>query len=105
MPKGAIDYRQLLNFGNLASSWFYQNLTFVFFIFFLILIYIANAHYAEKKVKQIQTMQKEIKELRWQYMSIKSKVMYRTKHSEVSKDVGIYGLGVTNKKPYRIIVE
>lgn len=105
MPKGAVDVRQLLNFGNLASAWFYQNLNFVFFIFFFILIYIANAHYAEKKVKQIQTMQKEIKELRWQYMSIKSKVMYKTKYSEVAKDVGIYGLGVTNKKPHRIIIE
>lgn len=105
MAKKAIDFRQLLNFGTLASNWFYENLTFVFFLFFLALTYIANAHYAEKKVKEIQTAQKDIRELRWQYMSIKSKVMYRTKHSEVSKDVSVYGLGVTNKKPYRIIVD
>jgi hypothetical protein len=105
MPKGAIDYKKLLNFGDLVSTGFYQNFSFVLFIFFLLLVYIANAHYAERKVKEIQTMQKEIKELRWQYMSIKSKVMYRTKHSEVAKDVGIYGLGVMNKKPYRIVVD
>ena len=105
MAKKTVDYRQLLNFGNLVTSWFYKNLTFVFFIFFLILIYIANVHYAEKKVKEIQKMQKEIRALRWEYMTIKSKVMFQTQHSELSKDVGVYGLGVTNKKPYRIVTE
>lgn len=105
MPKGAIDFRQLSNLGNVVSDWFYQNFSFVMFIFFLLLVYIANAHYAETKVKEIQVMQKEIKELRWQYMSIKSKVMYRTKHSEIAKDVSAYGLGITNKKPYRIVIE
>jgi hypothetical protein len=105
MAKKTIDYKQLLNFGNFATTWFYKNLSFVFFIFVLILLYIANIHYAEKKVKEIQHMQKEIRELRGEYMTIKSKVMYQTKHSELSKEVSAYGLGVTDKKPYRIITE
>jgi predicted tellurium resistance membrane protein TerC len=103
MAKKTIDYKQLLNFGSLATSWFYKNFFFVFFIFVLILLYIANVHYAEKKVKEIQHMQREIRELRGEYMSVKSKVMYQTMHSELSKVVGAYGLGVTDKKPYRIV--
>ena len=105
MAKKTIDFRQYLNLGNIATTWFYRNLSFVFFIFVLILLYIANVHYAEKKVKEIQHMQKEIRELRGDYMGIKSKVMYQTKHSELSKVVGGYGLGVTDKKPYRIITK
>ena len=38
----------------------YQNIPFVFFLVGLGLIYIANSHYAEKKVRQIEKLKTEL---------------------------------------------
>ena len=89
--------------GSLSAEWVFKNLVFVFFIGFLGLVYIANAHFAEKKVRQIQALQKEVKELRWEYMSLKSDIMYNYKLSEVSKKVEMKGLRL--KSPKKIEVE
>ena len=89
--------------GSLSAEWVFKNLTFVFFIGFLGLVYIANAHFAEKKVRQIQSLQKEMKELRWEYMSLKSDIMYNYKLSEVSKKVELKGLRL--KSPKKIEIE
>lgn len=67
--------------------------------------YIANAHYSEKKIRAIQDLQREVKELRWEYMSIKSGLMYNTKQSEVVKAVAPLGLKPMKGKPKKIIVE
>jgi Bacteriodetes cell division protein (FtsL-like) len=98
-------WKNYLEFGDFSANLIFQNFSFVLFIMFLLLIYIANAHYAERKVREIQALQKDIKELRWQYMSIKSKVMYTSKQSEVIRDVQTYGLSMTGKTPKKIIIE
>jgi hypothetical protein len=96
-------WKDYLSFGTISTNWFYQNFSYVLFCFFLLILYIANAHYAEKKVKDIQVSQQEIKELRWQYMTVKSRIMKDTKQSALSQDVGPSGLTVTSaKKPYKI---
>ncbi len=99
-------FKEYLNVANISTAWFYQNFSFVLFTFFLLIFYIANAHYAEKKVKDIQVAQQEIKELRWQYMSVKSRIMKDTKQSELGKDVAPVGLTITSaKRPFKIINE
>lgn len=69
------------------------------------MIYIANAHYSEKKVRQIQKTQSELKQMRWKYMSLVSGFTYQTKRSEVVKAVKDLGLKPNNKKPNRIILK
>ena len=39
-----------------------KNLVFVLFLGVLAIVYIANSHFAERNVRQVQTVQKEIKE-------------------------------------------
>jgi len=95
------DYSML---GNMSAQWVFNNLPFVFFIFFLSLIYIANAHFSEKRVRQIQSMEKDIKELRWQYMQLKAQVMVDSKQTEVTKMVEPLGLKNSNERTKRIIV-
>ncbi len=81
-----------------------KNIPFLLFLTFLTIIYIANAHYSIKKIRQIQALQKDVKELRWNYMSLKSELMYDIKRVEMMKDVKSMGLTSTNKKKKRIIV-
>ncbi len=71
----------------------------------LAIIYIANTHYSEKKIKQIQTLEAELKQYRWQYMALKSEVMYNTKQSEISKSVKDQGLKQNQRKPKKVIVD
>ena len=68
------------------------------------MVYIANAHYSEKKVRQIQQLQAELKQQRWQYMSLKSELMYQSKRSEVIKSVKPLGFNANQKRPNKIVV-
>ncbi len=77
------------------TDWIVNNLGFVGFLAILALMYIFNAHYSEKKVRQIQAMEKEIKELRWQYTSLRAQVMFNSMQSEIAKEVE--GIGLKNK--------
>lgn len=78
--------------GSLGASLVLKNLPFVLFLGFLTVIYIANTHFAEKQVRQIQTMQREVRELKRQYNSIKSEIMFKSRLSEVGEDVQRLGL-------------
>ncbi len=68
------------------------NLPFLLFLAVIALVYIANSHLAEKKVRRINKLSSEIKELKWEYLSVKSELMFRSKLSEVSKAVEPLGL-------------
>jgi hypothetical protein len=76
----------------------------VLFIGFLCVIYIANAHFAEKGVRRIQQMQKEIRELKWEYTSIKSETMYKSMQSQMDASLEPAGLDLENLGP-KVIVE
>jgi len=78
--------------GNMGASLVLKNLPFVLFLGFLAVIYIANTHFAEKQVRQIQTMQREVRELKRQYNSLKSEIMFKSRLSEVGEDVQNLGL-------------
>lgn len=82
-----------------------QNLPFILFLAVIALVYIANSHLAEKKVRKINKLSKEIKELKWEYLSVKSELMFRSKLSEVSKAVEPLGLKELSTPPQRIEVK
>jgi apolipoprotein N-acyltransferase len=100
--------RQLKDYahvGTLMSDWIFGNLPFVFFLFFLGLIYVANANLAEKQVRQIQALEKEIKDYKWRYNAIKADVMLTTKQSEVEKAVEPFNLRISNQRTKRIVLK
>lgn len=100
--KGIKSYFEL---GYLTSDLVLKNLPFVFFFGFLGTIYIANAHYAERNVREIQVLQKELKELRWYYMSLQSENMYNSKQSVVTGKVKKEGLKPMRGKPNKIEIK
>lgn len=105
MAKKKKKLTEYLSIGQISSEWVLKNLPFVLFLVFLLIAYIANAHSSEKKVRAIQGLQREVKELRWEYMSLKSGLMFSTKQSEIVKAVAPMGLKPMKGKPNKIIVK
>ncbi|MBW8685475.1 FtsL-like putative cell division protein [Chitinophaga rhizophila] len=82
-----------------------QNMPFILFLSALALIYIANSHLAEKKIRRINKLGREIKELKWEYLNIKSDLMFQSKMSEVGKAVEPMGLKPLSSPPQKIELE
>jgi len=69
------------------SSWVADKLPYVFFLIMLAMIYIANAHWTEKKVRKINSLKKELRELNANYMSLKSDVIYEATYTQLREQV------------------
>lgn len=89
-----IDYKNWLN-----------NLPLLLFVAILGIIHVANNHMVEYKVREINTLEREIKEMRWHYMTSKSQLMFQSKQSEVAKMVEEFGLQELKSPPFKIEVE
>jgi cell division protein FtsL len=72
--------------------WIVKNLPFFLFLAVLAIVYIANGHYADNTVRNINKVNHELKELQYEYKYLKSEVMFRSKQSEMAKAVEPLGL-------------
>jgi len=71
------EWKRLLNYLCIV-----KNFPFFLFLSFLAVIYIYNGHYADKTIRNINTVSKEIDELNYEFKTLKSEVMFRSKESE-----------------------
>jgi len=79
-----------------------RNLPYLFFLGIIAIIYIANTYYAEKTFKEIEITKTELKELRYQYITTKSTLMFESKQVEIAKRAEALGLKMTITPPYKI---
>jgi hypothetical protein len=96
---------QAINVSQHTTNLVFGNFSYVMFLGFLAIVYIANAHFAERSVRRIQLLQKEIKELKWEYTSIKSETMYKSMQSQIDESLEPVGLDLENKGPKIIVVK
>jgi cell division protein FtsB len=82
-----IEWKRLLSY-----QWIVRNISFFLFLAVLAVIYIYNGHYADKTARDINKVSKELKELQYEYKTLKSEVMFRSKQSELAKAVEPFGL-------------
>lgn len=82
-----------------------QHLPKIIFVMTLGLFYIGNTHYAEKTVRKINHVQTEVEDLRADYTTMKSDLMFASKQSEVARKVKQYGLEESLNPPFKIVVE
>ena len=73
-------------------KWVVKNIPFFLFLSVLAVLYIYNGHHADKLIRKISVSEKNIKELEYEYKSIKSEVIFRSKASELVKAVEPLGL-------------
>jgi len=94
-----------IDLGFFSSDTIIRNLPFILFLGFLAVIYIANAHLAERNVRQIQETRRELKEMRWYYMTLQAENMYKSRRSEMANNVKELGLEPMSDKPKKIIAK
>jgi cell division protein FtsL len=75
-----------------SYRWMVKNVPFFLFLTLLAVIYIYNGHYADKTIRNINKVSNELKELQYEYKTLKSEVMFRSKQSELAKAVAPLGL-------------
>jgi cell division protein FtsL len=88
---------------SLSYHWIMKNITFFLFLAALAVVYIYNGHYADKIVRDINRTNKELKELQYEYKTLKSEVMFRSKQSELAKAVEPFGLKELTQPPVVLI--
>lgn len=59
----------------------------VFSLFLIGLFYITSAQFVEKRMRAIHALKSDLKELRWEYMAVKSDLMHSSTLSQVSSAV------------------
>ena len=79
-----------------------SNLPFLVFLAILAMLYIGNTYYAEKTFKAIEKTKNELKELRFQYITVKADLLYYSKQTEIAKRIATTGLKEPVKPPYKI---
>jgi hypothetical protein len=81
---------------------FFKTIPYLGYLTILAIIYISNTYYAEKTFRQIETIKNEMKELRFQYISSKSELMYFGKQTEIAKRVIPAGFKESKNPPFKI---
>jgi predicted membrane protein len=97
-PKNTL--KSILNY-----QWIVMNIPFFLFLAFLAILYIANGHLADKTIRQINTTKKELKELQFEYKTLKAELMRRSRAIEIENAVAPFGLVVAKEMPIRIPLE
>ena len=88
------EWKRIFNY-----QWVVKNIPFFLFMAFLAVLYIYNGHLADKLTRKIGFTEKHIKELEYEYKTIKSEVIFRSKASELVKAVEPLGLKELTKPP------
>lgn len=93
----------LLNGEFLQKDYFLKNMPFFLFIAVMLAIYIANAYYAENKIREITETESEIKELHAEFISLQAELTEKCKEYQVSKMLQPTGMLISDSVPPRVI--
>ena len=80
-------WKRWLNYQSVVKQ-----VPFFLFLAMLAVLYIFNGHYADKMIRNINRTAKEVKELKYEYVNVKSELMFQSKPSELIKAVEPLGL-------------
>lgn len=99
--------RGIIDGSFLARASFVKQLPFILYLVLMAIIYIANRYHAEKMVRQITDLKKEVKDLRSEQITTASELMNLSVPSKVQAlvDEKEIGLKHPTKPHYKIIAE
>lgn len=81
-----------------------HNFIFVLAIVFIGVLEIFNTHLAVRLNRNINKKQDAIKELRWEYMTVKTDMNQKSKQSELQQILAPYGIKALQEPPKKIEV-
>ncbi len=83
--------------------WIVRNVPFFLFLSLLAIIYIYNGHNADKTVRNINKVSKQLKELQYEFKTLKGEVIFRSKQSEIAKTMVPFGLKELMTPPVKLV--
>ena len=86
-------------------TWILRHFTFLIFLALLAVIYIANGHWADNTIRDINITAKQVKDMEYEYKNLKSLEMYRSRESQVTQAAAALGLKATQVPPVKLVVE
>jgi Bacteriodetes cell division protein (FtsL-like) len=99
-------YMRFFNFFDIIKKDDLVNMMpFVFFLTSFAIVYIANSYMAEKTLRNINTINKELKTLRSEHLSLKSELSFKSKQSTVAMAVKPFGLNESIIAPRKIVFQ
>jgi len=101
--KGRKRVQEFLAGDYLSREWVIGNLPYLLFVTILAILYIGNTYYAEKTFQETEHLKSELKELRYQFITTKSALMFQSRQSKISAKAQEYGLKETSLPPYKIL--
>lgn len=97
-------FKKLFVEGVVSKEAATEMMPFLIFLSLLTMLYIGNSHMAVKNIRDIDKLNKEVKELSWEYKSLKADLMFKSKLTEVAKKVDTLGIKELTEPPKKIIV-
>ena len=91
--------------GLFNYQWIVKNIPFFLFLSALTVLYIANGHRADKTIRRINSTTTELKDLQFEYKTLKSEVMFRSEEGQIVKTAEPLGLQVSKDMPQRLTAE
>ncbi|MEJ7676656.1 MAG: FtsL-like putative cell division protein [Segetibacter sp.] len=90
-------------FGVLFNyRWIVRNITFFLFLAALAVAYIANGHMSDNRIRKINDTGRRLKDLQYEYKTLKSEMMFKSRESEMVKAAKPLGLTLDTIAPYKI---
>jgi hypothetical protein len=94
----------MLDGSFLTKDKFMRAMPFIIFLMILGVIYITNIFHVERTKRQIDDLEEELRELRYEYITSRSKLMYESKPSEIVIKLKETGIGESMDPPKKIMV-
>lgn len=83
-------------------SWILKNIGFFLFLAVLAVVYIANGHMSDNRIRKINETARKLKDLQYEYKTLKSEMMFKSRESEMVKASGPLGLTTDTTSPAKI---
>jgi hypothetical protein len=98
-------FTQLFSKGIISTEKATSALPFIMYLALLGMIYIGNMHLAEKTIRDIDNITKEVKERGWDYKTAKAEMAFKSTLTEVAKRADTLGVRQSVEPPQKITVK
>jgi hypothetical protein len=98
-------FTQLFSRGFISTEKATSALPFIMYLALLGMIYIGNMHLAEKTIRDIDNITKEVKERGWDYKTAKAEMAFKSTLTEVAKRADTLGVRQSVEPPQKITVK
>ncbi len=94
--------RNILGGAYLESEQSFHKIPFLLFVALLAMMYITNSYMIENKMRNINKLQNEVNEYRYEYITLKTDLMTLSRQSNLSKKLEAMGIK-ENMEPVKTI--